>query len=98
MEDMIAKGQQHPLAQLSKHCLNNDPTLRPTAEEIVTALEEITEDIESCSGEVSKVEAVKQVSATKQLLEAYIRVRERANELGTKSEEIKELQSKLEKV
>ena len=96
LEDMIAKGQQHPLAQLSKSCLNNDPTLRPTAEEIVTALEEMEEEIEGRYGELSKLDAVRQVVTMKALLVKDHELKDRANEIWSKSEQIKQLQKNME--
>ena len=96
MEDMIAKGQHHPLAQLSKECLNNNPIERPTAEHLVTALNDMQKKLTSDSSEVSKVDAVRQVAATKELLERYIQVREKVDKMSTQSEEIQRLQKKLE--
>ena len=96
LEDMIAKGQQHPLVQLSKCCLNNNPTLRPTAEEIVTALEEMEEEIEGRYGELSKLDAVRQVVTMKALLVKEHELKDRANEIQSKSEQIKQLQKNME--
>lgn len=97
LEREIVKGGQHPLAQLSKDCLNNNPSQRPTAEQLVTALEDMEEEVEGPYGEFSRLDAVRQVATMKALLERDIEVREKANELTARREKIKRLQKKLER-
>ena len=53
---------QHPFVELVKRCLKNDPSDRPTAEEVIISLEEMKADIEGPYGEVARADAVRQVS------------------------------------
>ena len=53
---------QHLFVQLVKRCLKNDPSDRPTAEEVISSLEEMKVDIEGPYGEVARADAVRQVS------------------------------------
>ena len=96
LEDIVVKGQHHPLALLSKSCLNNDPKVRPTAEQIVTALEDMEDEVEGPYGEFSKLDAVRQVTAMKAIIVKDVEVREKDSELKTQGERIKRLQKKLE--
>ena len=90
------KGQHHPLVQLSKQCLNNDPSLRPTAEQVVAALEEMEEEVEGPYGEFSRLDAVRQVSTMKALIMKDVEMGEKANELAAKNERIRRLHKKVE--
>ena len=96
LENSIVKGQCHPLVLLSKDCLNNDPTLRPSTEHVLTALEEMEEEVEGPYGEFSRLDAVRQVSAMKAMIVKDVEVREKTNELSAKSEKIRLLRRKLE--
>ena len=96
LDNSIVKGQRHPLVLLSKDCLNNDPTLRPSTEHVLTALEEMEEEVEGPYGEFSRLDAVRQVSAMKALIVKDVEVREKTNEVSAKSEKIRLLRRKLE--
>lgn len=96
LNDIVMKGESHPLAQLSKECLSNDPNLRPTTEQILAALEDMEEEVEGPYGEFSRLDAVRQVAAMKALIIKDVEVKEKINEVMTKSEDIKRLQRKLE--
>ena len=45
LETKLPGGGQHPLVLLIKRCLHNRPSQRPTAEELLTALEEMKEGL-----------------------------------------------------
>ena len=96
LEEILVKGEHHPLAKLAKDCLTNDPSLRPTAEQALTTLELLEDEIEGPYGELSKLDAVRQVAAMKVLLVKDVEVKETANELAAKIEKVKRLQKKLE--
>ena len=46
LENIFPTGDQHPLVLLVKRCLHNDPSERPTSEEVVASLKEIKADVE----------------------------------------------------
>jgi hypothetical protein len=75
---------------LIKTCLHNDPSQRPTAEQLVTALEEVKGDIEGPCGELATMDAARQVKTTMALK------KEKLNQLATKDQEIQQLQHQLE--
>ena len=89
LENLLPGGNRHPLLQLMKDCLCNAPSQRPTAEQLVTALEEMKADIEGDYGDLATVEAVRQVNVAKSL-------KTRRNLLAAKDEEIQQLQEQLE--
>ena len=96
LDDKIIKGQHHPLAQLSKDRLNNNPWQRPSAEQLLSALEDMEEEVEGSYGEFIKLDAIRQVAAMKSLIERDIEVREKAKKLAVMGEEVRQLQKKLE--
>ena len=96
LKDILVKGEDHPLAQLSKDCLNNDPNLRPIVEQVLAALEDMEEEVEGPYGEFSRLDAIRQVAAMKALIIKDVEVKEKANELMTKNNKINQLQEKLE--
>ena len=95
LEDLLPAsiGAKRLLVQMIKDCLRNDPTQRPTAERLVTALEGMKEVIEGPCGELAIVDAVRQVKTTKAL---KTRSEDKINELAAKDEEIQQLQRELE--
>ena len=88
-ENLLPEGNRHPLLQLIKDCLRNAPSQRPTAEQLVTALEEMKADVERDYGELATVEAVRQVKITKAM-------KNKRSLLAAKDEEIQQLQEQLE--
>ena len=80
------------LVQLVKSCLHNSPSRRPSAEELVRALEEIKATIEGAYGELATVDAVRQVRTMKALKS---RSEDKLNELAAKDEQIQQLQQQL---
>ena len=89
LENLLPGENRHPLLQLIKDCLCNAPSHRPTAEQLVTALEEMKADVERDYGELATVEAVRQVKITKAM-------KNKRNLLAAKDEEIQQLQEQLE--
>ena len=77
------------LFQLIKDCLRNAPSQRPTAEQLVTALEEMKGGDEGAYGELATIEAVRQVKMTKAL-------KDNSNLLAAKDDEIRQLHQQLE--
>ena len=91
-----SKEKYHPFVQLVKRCLQNKPPDRPTAEEVITALEEMKADIEGPYGEVVRADAVRQVVMMRALKKRETEVRKKTDESAAKDEEIHQLQQELE--
>ena len=94
---MLPDGREHPLVHLLRQCLKNNPSQRPTAEELVTSLVEMKADIEGPYGEVSKADAVRQVVMMRALRKRDTEVREKSDESAAKDVEIHQLQEELER-
>ena len=94
LEDLLPApgGVKRLLIQVIKDCLRNVPTQRPTAEQLVTALEGMKEAVEGDYGELATVDAVRQVRIMKALKR---RSEDRLNELAAKDEQILHLQQQL---
>ena len=67
LEDLLPGRIRQVLVLLIKNCLNNDPSQRPTAEQLVTSLEEMKGEVEGAYGELAIVDAVRQVMTVKAL-------------------------------
>ena len=69
LEDLLSApgGVRRHLVQMLKDCLRNDPSQRPTAEQLVTVLEGMKGDVEGPSGELATMDAVRQVKIAKTL-------------------------------
>ena len=80
----------YPLVGVVKQCLENIPEERPTAEQLVRVLEGMKGDIEGMCGELTIVDAVRQVKTTMALKKS----KEKIDELTAK-EEIQQLQQQL---
>ena len=65
LENLLPGGNRHRLLQLMKDCLHNVPSRRPTAEQLVTSLEEMKGEVEGAYGELAIVDAVRQVIMVK---------------------------------
>ena len=81
----------YPLVGVVKQCLENIPEERPTAEQLVRVLEGMKGDIEGMCGELTIVDAVRQVKTTMALKTS----KEKVDELTAKEEEIQQLQQQL---
>ena len=79
-----------------KQCLRNSPERRPSTEQLVSDLQRVTGDIEGAYGELAKLDAVRQVVIMKALKGREAEIREKANEVLAKEEEIHQLQQQLE--
>ena len=86
-------GNRHCLIQLIKGCLRNDPSQRPTAEQLVSSLEEVKVGVEGSYGGLAKVDAVRQVMTVKAIQQHQ---KENADEMIAKDEEIQQLQQQLQ--
>ena len=93
LERKLQESAGYPLVGVVKQCLENVPEERPTAEQLVTALEGMKGDIEGGYGELAIVDAVRQVRTMKALKS---RSEDKVNELTAKEEEIQQLQQQLE--
>ena len=96
LEDRYPRGSRHPFVQLVKRCLKNNPSDRPTAEEVMSSLEEMKADIEGPCGEVARIDAVRQVVMMRAILGRETEVRRKTDESAAKDEEIHQLQQDLE--
>ena len=94
LEDLPLCGRlKRAVIQLLQNCLGNDPSQRPSAEQLVSSLEEMKADIEGSYGVLAKVDAVRQVMTVKALQQHK---KENADEVITKDEEIQHLQQLLQ--
>ena len=87
--------QHQSIIQLTKDCLHNMPSRRPTAEQLVVALEGMKANIEGPYGEFSKLDAVRQVAIMKALRGKEADVREKTDELREKTDELREKTDEL---
>ena len=88
-------GRQHPCVQMTKQCLHNSPSRRPTAEQLVATLEGMKADIEGPYGAVARADAVRQVVMMKTLREKEVETREKTNEVIAKEQVIQQLRHQL---
>ena len=89
LENLLPGGNRHLLLQLIKDCLRNALSQRPTAEQLVTALEEMKAGDRGVYGELATIEAVRHLNMTKAL-------KDNSNLLAAKDEEIQQLHQQLE--
>jgi hypothetical protein len=83
----------YPLVGVVKQCLENIPEERPTAEQLVRVLEGLKGDVEGTCGELTIVDAVRQVKTAMALKK---KSKDKVDELTAKEEEIQQLQQQLE--
>ena len=89
-------GGQHPCVLMTKQCLHNSPSRRPTTEQLVATLEGMRAGIEGPCGAVARADAMRQVVMMKVFREKDVEVREKLNQLATQDTEIQHLQQQLE--
>ena len=89
-------GGRHPCVLLTKQCLHNIPLRRPTAEQLVAALEGMRADIEGPCGAVTRADAVRQVVMMKAFIGTQSAMREQTNELAAKDEVIQRLHLQIQ--
>ena len=93
LDDLPFPGRvRRVLVQLIKDCLHNDPSQRPSAEQLVSSLEVIKADVEGSCGGLAKVDAVRQVLTMKEFQQCK---KESTDELTVKTKEIQQLQQQL---
>ena len=90
--ELHRRSAGYPLVCVIKQCLENIPEERPTAEQLVTALEGMKGAIEGGYGELATVDAVRQVRTMKALKR---RSEDKVSELTAKDEQIQQLQLQL---
>lgn len=83
----------YPLVDVVKQCLENIPGERPTAEQLVGILEGLKEVIDGPCGDLTRMDAARQVKTAITLKE---RSKLNIDELSAKEEEIQQLQQQLE--
>ena len=88
-------GRQHPCVQMTKQCLHNSPSRRPTSEQLVATLKGMKVDIEGSYGAVARADAVRQVVMMKTLREKEVETREKTNEVIAKEQVIQQLRHQL---
>ena len=92
LEYLLPGGIRRPLIQMIKDCLRNVPAQRPTAEQLVTALDELKLVIEGDYGELATVDAVRRVRTMKALKSQSD---DKINELTAKDEQMQQLQQQI---
>ena len=93
--DMLPFGMQHPYVQLTKDCLHNCPSRRPTTEQLVATLEGIRADTEGPYEAVARADAVRQVVMMKAFVKKEAEMRVKENELAVKDQEIQTLHQQV---
>ena len=90
LEAKLPGGKQHPLVLLIKQCLNNSPSERPTAGEVLTAVEDMKIKIEGPydSHELMKTHVTKQVAIARNLQQRDIEMKEKDEEIERLHQEL----------
>ncbi len=80
-------GHDHPLVQLIKHCLGNDPAHRPSAEEVLRRLKEV--EIEDPYQHLTKLEMIRLIEGKdEEVARKEAEIREMEEEIGQNREEM----------
>ena len=93
LERKLQENAGYPLVGVVKQCLMNIPEERPTAVELVRVLVGLKGDIEGPCGELTTMDAERQVKTVMALKKS---TSEHVDELVAKEEEIQQLQQQLE--
>ena len=93
LERKLQESAGYPLVGMVKQCLKNIPQERPTAEQLVRTLDELKGDIEGPCGELTTMDAARQVKTTMALKK---RSREQVDEVIAMEGEIQQLQQQLQ--
>ena len=89
-------GGLHPCVLMTKQCLHNSPSRRPTAEQLLASLEGMRADIEGPCGAVARADAVRQVVTIKAFIGTQSTVRDQMSELAAKDEMIHQLRLQVQ--
>ena len=89
-------GGEHQLIQLITSCLQNDPSDRPTSEDLLASLEEMKDGTEGPYGDIIRLDAVRQVTMMRAMRERDRNIRENMAESAEKDAHIHHLQQQLE--
>ena len=89
----LRDGDQHPLIQMVKQCLQNAPSRRPTTEELMTSLERVRAESEGLYGKYTRLDATRQVAMIKEIVGKDKEVRDL---LAAKDREIQLLQQQYQ--
>ena len=92
LEIELRRSVGYPLMDVIKQSLENIPEERPTAEQLVRVLEGLKEDIEGPCGELTTMDAARQVK-TALVLKKKSKVK--VDELTAREEEIQQLKQQL---
>ena len=97
LNHQLPKCGQHPFVQLMKRCLHNEPTDRPVADELVSTLEAIKIDAESCYGdsEVARADAVRKVVTVSALKKKERENRENEESLSIQIQQLQQENERL---
>ena len=96
LDYQLPRGGKHPFVQLVKRCLRNEPSERPTSEQLISSLSEMRADIEGPCGEITRTDAVRQVVTIRAILRKEREVRRKDAESAIKDDEIQHLRRELE--
>lgn len=86
LEREFHNGENHPLSEMVKQCLRNDPSRRPATQQLVNILQGVRANIEGPYGSLARIDAIKQVVMMKEILA------KETEALGAKDREIQQLQ------
>ena len=81
-------GDQHPLIVMIRRCLHNEPSERPTTEQLVTGLEGMRVNIDGPFGDDARMYIMRQIATMRE-------TRTRDTEMREKNEEIEQLQQQI---
>lgn len=82
-------GNQHPLVEMVRCCLDNQPSVRPTSGQLVTVLEGMRVNIDGPLGDVARISVMQQIASMRA-------IRERDAEIRAKNEEIEQLRQQMQ--
>ena len=82
-------GNQHPLIEMMRLCLHNQPSERPRTDRLVTVLEEMRGNIDGPFGDAARIDVMRRIAAMRAM-------RERDAEIREKDEVIEQLQQQIQ--
>ena len=88
----------HPLALLSKDCMHDNPSERPSTKQLLRALQDIKAEVEGVHGNFTMSVATMEVTGMKCSMEKDKKVRKKERELLTTGDRVRQLHKKLKHV